>query len=81
MRLLHLVEHDHRVGPAADGLGELARFLIADVAGRRPDQARDGMAFLVLAHIDADERLLVVEQEFGKRAGCLGLAHPGGSQE
>ena len=38
--LLDLVEQHDRVGPAADGLGELAALLVADVAGRRADQAR-----------------------------------------
>src|SRR5690606_41888754 len=37
--LLDLVEEDHRVGAAADLLGELAAFLVADVAGRGADQA------------------------------------------
>ena len=39
VRLLDLVEEDDRVGPAADGLGELAPFLVPDVARWRADQA------------------------------------------
>ena len=81
VRLLDLVEEDDRVGPAADGLGQLAGLVVADVARRRTDQARDGVALLVLAHVDADERLLVVEQEFGERPRRLGLADAGRTEE
>ncbi len=38
--LLDLVEEDHPVGAAADGLGQLAALLVADVAGRGAEQAR-----------------------------------------
>ena len=37
--LLDLVEQHHRVGPAAHRLGELAALVVADVAGRRADEA------------------------------------------
>ena len=37
--LLDLVEQDHGVGPAADRLGQLAGLVVADIAGRRADQA------------------------------------------
>ena len=39
------------------------------------------MLLHVLAHVDADHGLLVVEQELGQRAGQLGLADAGGAQE
>ena len=39
MRLLDLVEQHDLIGPAADGFGQRAAFLIADIAGRRADQA------------------------------------------
>jgi hypothetical protein len=35
----------------------------------------------VLGHVDADHRLLVAEEELGKRAGQLGLAYSGGAEE
>src|SRR2546422_6911135 len=35
----------------------------------------------VLGHVDADHRPLVVEEELGERAGQLGLAHAGGTEE
>src|SRR3954466_13271110 len=45
--------------PPPKGLGELAGLVVADIAGRRPDQARDGVPLLVLTHVDADHRLLI----------------------
>ena len=74
VRLLDLVEQHHRVRPAAHRLGELAALVVADVARRRADEARHRVLLHVLAHVDADHRPLVVEQEVGERAGELGLA-------
>ncbi len=79
--LFDFVEQHHRVGPAADGFGQLAAFLVADVAGRRADQARDGVLLLVLRHVDANHGALVVEQELGQGAGQLGFADAGGAEE
>ena len=44
VRLLHLVEQDHLVWPAAHRLGQHAALIIADVTRRRADQAGDGCA-------------------------------------
>ena len=57
MGLLDLVEEDHLVGPPTDGLGQLAALLVADVAGWRADQSRDGELLHVLAHVDAGHRV------------------------
>ena len=81
VRLLDLVEQDDRVGPAAHRLGELAALVVADVAGRRADQARHRVLLHVLGHVDADHVRLVVEQEVGERARQLGLADAGRAQE
>ena len=62
-------------------LGELAALLVADVAGRRADQPGDRVLLAVLAHVDADHRPLVVEQEVGQRLGQLGLADAGRAEE
>ena len=42
---------------------------------------RHGVLLHVLAHVDADHRPLVVEQEVGERAGQLGLADAGRAEE
>ena len=81
VRLLDLVEQDDRVGPAAHRLGQLAALLVADVAGRRADQAGDRVLLHVLGHVDADDRLLGVEHELGQRPGQLGLADAGRAEE
>src|SRR5829696_3259138 len=79
--LLDLVEQDDGVRPAPDGLGELAALVVADVARRRTDQARDAVLLHVLRHVDADHRVLRVEEELGQRTGELGLADARRAQE
>jgi len=73
MRLLDLVEQHDRVGLAAHGLRELAAFVVSDVAGWRADEPGHGMLLHVLGHVDLDHRVLVAEQELGKRPRKLGL--------
>ena len=68
-------------GLPADLLGELAALFVADIARRRADHARDGMLFHVFGHVEANQRLLVVEKKFGERSGQLGLADAGRAQE
>ena len=79
--LLDLVEQHDGVRTAADGLGELAALLVPDVPGWRPDEPRDRMLLGVLAHVDAHDRPLVVEQEVRQRLGQLGLAGAGRAEE
>ena len=47
--LFHLVEEHDLVGPAADGFGERAAFVVADVAGRRADHPADRVLFHIFA--------------------------------
>ena len=68
-------------GPPAHGFGQLAAFLVADVAGRRADQPRDRVPLLVLRHVEPDHRALVVEHELGQRPRQLGLADAGRAEE
>ena len=79
--LLDLVQQQHRVGAAPHGLGQVATLVVAHVAGRRPDEAGDRVPLLELAHVHADEGLLVVEHELRQGPAELGLAHAGGAQE
>ncbi len=81
VRLLDLVEQDHRVGPAAHRFGKLAALLVADVARRGTDQPGHRMLLRVLGHVDAHHGPGVIEQEVRQRLGQLGLAHAGGAQE
>src|SRR5262249_45463338 len=81
MRLLDLVEKDHRARATAYRLRYLATLLIADVPGWRADEPRDRVLLRILAHVDAYHRPLVVEQELGERLGELGLADTGRTEE
>jgi hypothetical protein len=81
VRLFHLVEQHHLIGPAPHRFGQHAAFVIADIARRRADQARDRVLLHEFAHVDAHHRAVVVEQEAGERLGQLGLADAGGAEE
>ena len=78
VRLLDLVEQQHRVRRLADRVGEQAALVEADVAGRRADQPRDGVLLHVLAHVEAQE--LDAERR-GELLGELGLADAGRARE
>ncbi len=81
VRLLDLVEQDDLVRPAADRLGQDAAFVIADIARRGADQAADRVLLHELAHVEADHRARIVEQEARECLGQLGLADAGRTQE
>ena len=81
MCLLDLVEEHDGVRATADGFGELAAFVKADVARRRADETRDGVALHILTHVDAHHRGLVVEEELSEGARGFGLADARGAEE
>src|SRR5690606_2773342 len=58
----------------ADEFRQLTPFLIAYVTWRGAHQSANRVAFLVLAHVNADHGVLVVEQEPRERLGQLCLA-------
>ena len=62
VRLLHFVEEDHAIGFAPDGFGELAAFLVADVAGRRAEEPRHRVFLHVFAHVEAHNIVLAVKE-------------------
>ena len=55
MRLLDLVQQDHRVRMLVDGVGQEPALVEADVARRRADQPREGVALHVFGHVEADQ--------------------------
>ena len=69
------------IGPPPHRFGQRAALVVADIARRRADQPRDRMLLHVFRHVDAHERVLVVEQIFRERLGQLGLADAGRAQE
>ena len=81
MGFFELVEEQHRIGIAADPLGEVPPFLVSHVARRRTDETGNGMPFHVLAHVKTQQGLFRSQQELGERARHLRLAHSGRTQE
>jgi hypothetical protein len=79
--LFDLVEQDHPVGPAANGFSELAALFVADVAWRRAEEAGGGVLLTVLAHVHADDGVLIIEEELRQGLGQFGLADAGGAEE
>ena len=81
MRLLDLIEQNHRIRPPAHRFRQLPAFVVAHIARRRANHARHGMFLHVLAHIEPHHGLLVVEQELRQRPSCLRFAHARRTQE
>ena len=81
VRFLDFVEEHYRVGVTAHLLGELSALLISHVARRRTHQARDVEFFHVLAHVDANQCVGRVEQEFCQSLGEQSLTHTSRAQE
>ena len=76
VRLLDFVEQQHAMRMLIDAIGEQAALVEADIAGRRADQARNGVPFHVFRHVEADE--LDAERR-GKLLCDFGLADAGGT--
>ena len=81
VRLLDLVEQNHAVRLATHGLGQVTALVVTDVAGRRADETRDRVLLHELAHIDADQVFLRIEEEGGQGLAQLGLADAGRAEE
>ena len=79
--LLDLVEEDDLVRTTAHRLGELPARLVADVAGRRADEPRDGVRLGVLGEIEPRHRVGRVEEALGDRLRGLRLADAGGAEQ
>ena len=73
--LLHLVQQQHAVRPAAHGLGQHAALAVADVAGRGAHQHADLVLLLELGQVDGGQRLRPAIHLVGQRQRGLGLAH------
>ena len=81
MRLLDLIEQHDAVRLAAYLLGELAGLVIADIAGRRADDARDGELLHKFGHIKTDKRFGRIEHIRGKALDKLRLADAGAADK
>jgi hypothetical protein len=78
VRLLDLVEQQHRVRLLRDRLGQQPALVEADVARRRADQPADRVALHVLAHVEADQ---LDAEDVGQLLRDFGLADAGRAAE
>ena len=81
MGFFDFIKENYAVRATPDGLGQLTTLFVADVAWRRPDEARDGMFFHVFGHIDTDDSLFTIEKSGGKGTGEFGFTHAGRSEK
>src|SRR5205085_1600649 len=81
VRLLYLVEEEHGVGAMPDSFGEPATLVVAYIARWRADELAYTVLLHVLRHVDADERLFVIEHKLRQRSRELCLAHARGAEE
>ncbi len=81
MGFFDFVEQHHAVGLAADLICQLAAVIIADIAGRRADQAGAGVFFAEFAHVDFYQIVRAAEHFARQHSGQLGLADARRSHE
>ena len=79
--LLHLIEQQHRVGPAPHRLGELTALLVAHIARGCSHQPGHGVALHEFAHVEAHQGVVLVEKRRRQSLSQLGFAHAGGAQK
>ena len=78
MRLLDLVEQQHAMRMLVDAIGQQAALVEADIAGRRADQARDGVPLHVFRHVEAQQ---LDAERCGELLCDFGLADAGRARE
>ncbi len=74
MGLLDLVEQEHLVGTAPNGLRELPSRVVTDVAWGGADETRNRVRLGVLGHVEPRHRCFRVEERLGDGLGGLGFA-------
>src|SRR5580704_11092965 len=65
VRFFDLIKKHNAVGFAADGFAQLAAFLVPYITGRSADQASYGVLLHILAHIQPDHGVLIIEEKLG----------------
>ena len=78
MRLLDLVEQQHRMRLLVDRVGQQPALVVADIARRRADQPADRVALHIFGHVEALERNAHDERQLARD---LGLADAGRAGE
>ncbi len=77
VRFFNLVEENDTIGAPPHCLAQLAAFFIADITGWRANEAGHAVFLHILAHVDADHGVLIIEEKFCQRSSQLGFAHAG----
>ncbi len=78
MGLFDFIQQQHAMRMLVDAVGEQAALVEADIARRRADQARHGVALHVFAHVEAQE---LHAHDAGELFGDFGLADAGRARE
>src|SRR5690606_32135394 len=81
VRLFNLVQEHDGVRFTSHLFSELSTFFISDIARRGTDESRHGELLHVLTHVDADERIFLVEQVRSQNLRELCLSDPGRAEE
>ena len=81
MCFFNFIKQHHAVRAAAHGLGQLAAFLVADIARRRAQQAGDGVLLHIFRHIKAQQGFFTAKPALGQCAGQLRFAYAGRPQK
>src|SRR5690606_35058116 len=79
--LLDLIEEHDGEWTAANLLGQLSAFFVADVARRGTEQTGNGVLLRVFGHVQGDQCFFFTEQELCQRLGQLSLAYAGWAGE
>ncbi|OPZ81265.1 MAG: hypothetical protein BWY76_03085 [bacterium ADurb.Bin429] len=74
---LDLIQQHDGIRMRADGAGELAFLIIADVAWGRADKPRGGVPLGELRHIQPDNAIFRTKEELGERLCQLGFSGAG----
>ena len=80
MCLFNLVKQNHLIGSAAHCLGQTAPLFVADITGRRSDEACHRVFLHIFGHVDPQHRIIIVKQEFSQSLGKFGLANASRTQ-
>ena len=72
---VEVLEQHHGARPPAERRDERILILVADVARRRTDQAREGVHLGVVSELEPDERLAAAEDLDGEAAREVRFAH------
>ena len=81
MRLFDFIEQHDRIGMSSHLFRKLTAFFVANVSGWRADEAGDGMLLHVFRHVNAYQRVFVVEEKFGEAARQFGFSNSGRPQK